>query len=157
SIVMPRWRTCASQLLTPLFVICVHSSPVSAEMLPLPGSVNDADHGRLRPPAKSPFAITLWSPLAAGVAVALGAGGGSRQPASVTTIALLAECHIVDPEVEGAGAALEVHRVEAARLDRRQGDAAPADLRRGRELDRELLPVGAEREIGAEVVVAAGG
>src|SRR5262245_5007395 len=149
---MPRWRTCASQLLTPLFVICVHSSPLSAERLPRPGSVNDALHGRLRPPPKSPFAITLWSPL--GAAPGLGGGGGSRQPAR--TSALLAERHIIDLEVEGAGAGLEMHRVEAARLDRGQGGAAPADLRRGGELERELLPVGGQRDVGAEVIVTAG-
>src|SRR5215471_14448403 len=57
--VISRWRSCASQRLTPGFFTSRHSSPSTTADLPPAGVVNELIQGRLLPPSKVPFLSRL--------------------------------------------------------------------------------------------------
>src|SRR5690242_18561160 len=81
--VMSRWRTCASQRLTPGLVTVVHSSPFSTPACPSPGRVNDVVQGRLLPSLKVSLTIRFFPDSGGGLTPGEPLAGGSFHPAGL--------------------------------------------------------------------------
>src|SRR5215813_953347 len=85
--VISRWRSCASQRLTPGFFTSRHSSPSTTADLPPAGVVNELIQGRLLPPSKVPFLSRLFGSVL--VSTGASAAGGKRHPHTSSVTAIL--------------------------------------------------------------------